>query len=402
MKNKFLIWLKKKELINKGGPSGYLYNLNIYFENNKIDNVHFLEEDMYKKNNKLFIESIRSFRKLIIRNKIKKRKIKLLESILEKRKLICDKLKDYELIHFHSTKDMYRCMKDIEKLKLKTILQSHSPQLASQEELEEEWNKEILIQEKEFVKKYKKYDYLAFKKADYVIFPCVEAMEPYKKDIELNKIKKKKNRKNQIKFLLTGIDYKKIEKDDEYFYKKYNIPKESIVISYIGRHNEIKGYDLLIKAGEILLRKYHNLYFIIAGKENEKIKKLSHPRWIEIGWTGEGLNIMKNCDLFILPNRETYFDLIFLELLSQNTTILCSETGGNKYFKKFNSEKIKFFEPENIESIVFEVEKLFPKLKMLKENKVNEEIYFKNFTIHSFGKNYLDLVEKIIEENNCE
>lgn len=224
-------------------------------------------------------------------------------------------------------------------------------------------------------------------------------MEPYEKDIVVKKILKKKLNEKRIKFLLTGIEYKEIQRDEEYFYKKYNIPKGSIVVTYIGRHNEIKGYDILVKAGKILLEKYENLYFIIAGKENEKIEKISHPRWKEIGWTKEGFNLMKNCDLFILPNRETYFDLIFLELLSQNTTILCSETGGNKYFKKYNSEKINFFESENIDSLVFQFEKLYSNLKELKENNSNEKIYFENFTLDIFGENYLKIIEEIIKEN---
>ena len=282
------------------------------------------------------------------------------------------------------------------------VLTSHSPQLKSMEELEIIWDKKILEKEKNFIEKYKKYDYVAFEKADYIIFPCKEAMEPYEKDITMKKVLEKKMNEKRRKFLLTGIEYKEIKRDDEYFYKKYNIPKESIVVTYIGRHNKIKGYDLLVKAGKILLEKYENLYFIIAGKEDERIGKVSHPRWKEIGWTEEGFNLMKNCDLFILPNRETYFDLIFLELLSQNTTILCSETGGNKYFKKYNSEKINFFESENINNLVVQFEKIYPKLKKLKENNSNEKIYFENFTVDIFGENYLKIMGEILKENEIE
>lgn len=390
---KILIWFEKKSLKPEGGPAGYLYNLNSFIEKRNITNISY--KPKFKKIGKLKKKLKRYFYKKIC-NKQNYNKKELLMSLKVYEKINEEKLENFKLVHFHDTKELF---KNNDKIRGIKILTSHSPQLRSLEELETLYDKETLEKEKKFIEEYKKYDYIAFEKADYIIFPCVEAMEPYEKDIVVKKILKKKLNEKRIKFLLTGIEYKEIQRDEEYFYKKYNIPKGSIVVTYIGRHNEIKGYDILVKAGKILLEKYENLYFIIAGKENEKIEKISHPRWKEIGWTKEGFNLMKNCDLFILPNRETYFDLIFLELLSQNTTILCSETGGNKYFKKYNSEKINFFESENIDSLVFQFEKLYSNLKELKENNSNEKIYFENFTLDIFGENYLKIIEEIIKEN---
>lgn len=391
-----MIWFEKKNLKPEGGPAGYLYNLNKFLEKIYGDNISY--KPKFKKIGKIKKKLQRYFYRKFY-DKINYNKKELQMSLKVYERVNEKELENFKLIHFHDTKELF---KNYNKINCIKVLTSHSPQLRSLEELESIYDKKILDREKKFVEEYKRYDYIAFEKADYIIFPCLEAMESYEKDITMKKILEKKLDEKRIKFLLTGIEYKEIKKDGEYFYKKYKIPKENIIITYIGRHNEIKGYDLLVKAGRILLEKYKNLYFIIAGKENEKIEKLYHPRWKEIGWTKEGFNLMKNCDLFILPNRETYFDLIFLELLSQNTTILCSETGGNKYFKKYNSEKINFFESENIDDLVLQFEKLYPKLKKLKENNSNEKIYFENFTVDIFGENYLKLMEEILKENEIE
>ncbi len=52
------------------------------------------------------------------------------------------------------------------------------------------------------------------------------------------------------------------------------------MVSYVGRHNEIKGYADLKKMGEKLLNN-QNTYFLIAGKE-EPMDWIIHTglRWV--------------------------------------------------------------------------------------------------------------------------
>lgn len=63
---------------------------------------------------------------------------------------------------------------------------------------------------------------------------------------------------------------------------------------------------------------------------------MEHERWIEVGWTNDPHSIIAASDVFVLPNKETYFDLIMLEVLSLGKLIVASNTGGNKYFSNFN------------------------------------------------------------------
>ena len=57
-------------------------------------------------------------------------------------------------------------------------------------------------------------------------------------------------------------------------------------------------------------------------------------RWIEVGWTDEPHSLTNASDCLVVPNRQTYFDLVILEGLSLGIPIVTSMTGGNKYFKK--------------------------------------------------------------------
>ncbi|MGL5780690.1 glycosyltransferase family 4 protein [Cetobacterium sp.] len=381
-------------LRNAGGPSGYLYNLKKYLKNKKeVD--FFINEEIEEeiKKNKYLIK----IKKLLKSSSFIREK--LLLRVIKKNNILKTET-EYDIINFHSTLSFYQVRKNnINSLK---VLMSHSPQ-PTYEEFIEDYNLNKRKINKENLDNIKEMDYFSFKNTDYIIFPCKEAMEPYlTRDKKIETILQEKLSKNKVKFLPTGIVDKKVEFRENYFYEKFGIPKSAIVLSYIGRHNEIKGYDLLVKAGKELLDRNKEIYIIVAGQINPNIAPLKHERWIELGWTLEGDNIMKHAHAYLLPNRETYFDLVFIEALRAGTTIICSETGGNKYFKQFNSLEIVYFERENIKSFIEIVEanlNRFKEVDYIKNRKENRKIYNENFTIEKFGENYLKIMEEIYEEN---
>lgn len=388
---KCLIWFEKKKLRNIGGSSGYLWNLEEYLNTFNKDEIIFEFKKKKKRRFKLYRSIIKRFYKGVEKEK------KLLElSLKSDENININYLNEFDYIHFHTTLDIYKNKDFLNRFKGKIILTSHSPQLSSEENLD---NLEIKIKntlDEKFIKEYKEYDYFAFERADYIIFPCKEAMEPYLKDLRIKKIIE--NKMNKILFVPTGIKNQIIKKDKMYLKNKFNIPKDAYVVTYIGRHNKIKGYDIITEFGKNILNKYKNVYFIIAGKQDGKIPCPIDKRWIECGWTSEGINIMRNCDLFILPNRETYFDLIFLELLNQNTTILCSDTGGNKFFKKYKSDKIFYFKSENINDMLKKFEDIYMNKEKIELSKDNEKLFEKYFTVNCFGENYIKALLEI-EEN---
>ena len=59
---------------------------------------------------------------------------------------------------------------------------------------------------------------------------------------------------------------------------------------------------------------------------------------------------MKACDLFVVPNRRTYFDLITIEALSVGANVAVTKTGGNLYLQSLSSSMV-FFDP-NAQSLV--------------------------------------------------
>ncbi len=389
---KALIYFDKKLLKPIGGSTGYLYNLQQELINQNIKYVEFLsiEETKLKR---IFRKLPKKVQKFYHNIKRYKNRNKILKDILDKqeRKSIID-ISKYDIVHFHLAKDMYMVKDSLENYKGKIIFTSHSPKVSYKEIIEDDTSP------KEYLKYKKQYDRLeiideyAFNRADYIIFPCEEAEEPYFNTWKNYKEVKEKNKEKYL-YLPTGII--PIEQDDNSneIRKKYNIPNNAFVISYVGRHNEVKGYDKLKEIGKKVLEESNNIYFLIAGKE-EPIKGLRYDRWIEVGWTNKPYDIVNASNLFILPNKETYFDLVLLEVMSLGKPILLTDTGGNKYYKKFNDSGLFYYDYANVKEAVRKIQDIF-KLDTREIGNKNKNIFNKYFTNNIFTDKYLEILNEI-------
>ncbi len=391
MNGKVLVYMQSSELAPVGGPRGYIYNLKKELDKRENVNIFFVEsgrETVNKYKNKIENLHNGNLKKVLV---IIKSIIKHLNIMYGfKHEALCN-LNDYECVHFHSTLDMYNVRDSLEGYKGKVILSTHSPTLLS---------KEIYDSRSTFEKKYFgfiynkliKMDEYAFNRANYIVFPCPDAEEPYYNNWdEYSKIKEEKAR--YYRYVLTGIPQCTVQESRAEIRNKYNIPQDAFVVSYVGRHNEIKGYDLLKRIGEKILTD-ENTYVLVAGKE-EPIKRLDNKKWIEIGWTNDPHSLIAASDVFVLPNRETYFDLVMLEVLSIGQIVVASKTGGNRQFDKMGCRGIFLY--DNLDEAISVIEKLKlyseEDLKKMRDN--NRLLFEEKFTCEVFADNYIKLYEGI-------
>lgn len=392
---KVLIYFNKNELAPTGGPKGYLYNLYNELVNENIDCIDFLDIDIT--NN----ESI----KTKIQNKIPKRVKRIIKKVAgkseynyikiflsnSKRESVVD-LNKYDIVHFQSAMSMYNTQDSLKNYKGLVLLTSHSPKAAFKEIIEDDIPMDEYLKHKKDYDKLEIIDEYAYNRADYILFPTKEAEEC--KFNSWDKYKKiHDDNSEKFIYLPTGIIPVTIYEDKNIIKNRYNIPQDAFVISYIGRHNETKGYDQLKLIGEKILEKIPNAYFLIGGKE-EPLKGIDNDRWIEVGWTNRPHDLVNASDLFVLPNKETYFDLVLLEVLSVGKPVVMTNTGGNKYFEKFKESAMYYYEYGNIDEAVSIISDLQKKdLSTLGE--INKKILENNFTIEIFTKKYIDLLETL-------
>lgn len=391
---KELIYLDENALSPAGGPLGVGYY--IFEEAKKASDkeIYFLKsDDTIKVREAQQKKILYKFPRLtkIVRSV---RHIREYRKMLYSPENVENKFEGFDIIHFHSTSDMYKQRKNLENFKGKTVLTSHSP-IPLAQELHAACATKF---EKRFFEKrisdFQQMDKWSFMNADYIIFPCPDAEEPYFNNwTDYKTIKEKK--RDCYRYVLTGISPKQASVSKEDIYRKHGISNNDFVIVYVGRHNEVKGYGNLKKIGENLLNTDRNMKFLIAGKESP-LTRLNNSNWIEIGFTKDPYSVIAAGDIFVLPNKETYFDLVFIEVLSLGKIVVASRTGGNKFYEEAGVKGVFLYDSlEEAEEIIKNIKNMSLEERHVLE-KANKDFYEKNLTGKVFYENYKKTIDQLL------
>lgn len=308
---------------------------------------------------------------------------------------LSQRLKDPNLtaVHAHRVDEFIMLSDYLESnnILVKKILTFHNPIPPSEEKFDRIHASNCLSKAEKAREQFRLLERKAVEKADILIFPCAESLHGYPKYWGgFNEAIKGK----EIQYLMTGIDVPTVKMSRTAVCKKYGIPQTNLIIGYTGRHNSVKGYDLLVDAAKKILEGSRNITFLIAGTQFPMVG-LEHPSWIEVGWTDDPASIINSCDLFILPNRETYFDIVLLEAMALSKCIIASSTGGNLKVKSL-CDSLLLFSPDSSSILakkILDVIKNPSELYLLGQK--NRTKYELHFTSKAFSSEYLSLISKV-------
>ena len=389
---KILVYLEKSKLAPHGGPYAVGYYIYKRVQNLGISNISFIEDSKpikYRGGNPKWLSFFRPLLKIrAIVNRIKRYKLLFSsgqESLVN--------FNEFDIIHFHTTRSMYEVRHSLANFDGKVVLTSHSPVPLAKELYDEQLSTFEKIFFKKLYKKLPLMDEFAFNRADVIQFPCPESEEPYIKYLNGYRSFREKNH-FKYRYIATGIPASRPRRNKNDIREHLGIQLSDFIVSYVGRHNLVKGYDKLKQMGNNILCKYNNVYFTIAGKESP-LKGVKNPHWIEIGWTSDALSYVAASDVFVLPNEETYFDIVMLEVLSIGQLVVASRTGGNKYFEQFKNSGIFLY--DTVDEAIQCIENI---RTMTEEDKnklrnINKQIFMDNFTDEIFFSNYLQMLQQI-------
>ncbi|SHK17498.1 Glycosyltransferase involved in cell wall bisynthesis [Clostridium cavendishii DSM 21758] len=150
---------------------------------------------------------------------------------------------------------------------------------------------------------------------------------------------------------------------EEEYYTNKDIQNSHIIITTIGRLEEVKGQRILMEAVDNVINKFHckSIQCIIAGDGSDKdylrkkIKQYGIEEYVKLRGFISDVNVLyKNVDVVIVPSFIETFGLVVLEAMKYGKCIVASNTGGIPELIK-NNENGLLFNTGNIEDLTFKI-----------------------------------------------
>ncbi|HZG84982.1 glycosyltransferase [Paenibacillus sp.] len=374
--------------IRKGGSAGYLANLKV-----GLDNINATETTIISNQNTNTTKIPSGAKSRFSPQNLDSRVRDFYEAFFVfnyfRRQKHLDRLtsnitiKNEDKLHFHNIFDYYYSEKRF--MSNKKYLTTHTPESIAIEYTNRLKGQHDTEYDFHIIKnKIRKIEKKVLQNCKNFIYPSKESLEPYYETIpDFDKFIDGKN----IHFNMTGCKELKYKTDKKTFLKLNNIEEDAFIVSFVGRHNKVKGYDVFCEAFNRINKIDKKIIFISAGKGD--IDSPSNKQFIDLGWTDDPGSLINASDVFVLPNNRTFFDLILLEVLSLGKAVIASKTGGNKTIAQLENTGLDLFEKGDIDELV-------KKLIHYKENKnkldemgkFNRELYLKYFTLEKFAERY--------------
>ena len=402
---KVLIWDKGTNLASVGGPVGYMFNIHDFIKDHPNESVFFYsdvaksnireksqdtqKEGIFKKGARFVLKPILHSALLSFFRDIKAyyhTSIKLCEKDR-------DLLEKYDYVHVHHLPTLMSLFLKND-IPTRIVFTTHFPEPLIDETANIRGCGWVLRLFPFIRTYYLKKEAKAIRSAFKVMLPVREAIEAY---TENNSIYKKLFEEIEPKlfFVPTSIyPSEKIIPKGQRCLDNRGLDTSYLKVCFIGRHNQIKGYDQLQMIAQKVWDAAPETYFIIGGKE-EPLKGLNDKRWIELGWVNT-FALLEEVDVFVLPNKQTFFDLIMIEVLRQGVPCVISNTGGNKWFKQFNLDGIRVYDYNDFDTASRYLEEYSKKKKQcgLQEiRKNNKKFFMEHFTVSEYLKDYISKLD---------
>jgi glycosyltransferase involved in cell wall biosynthesis len=198
---------------------------------------------------------------------------------------------------------------------------------------------------------------------------------------EVKELLENEKLETKISVVPVGIDVLRFvpPEDKEKAKAKIKIPKNKIVMGYVGRLGREKDLPTLISAFEHLEKKYKNLLliFIGTGLENELKKKSSLKNIYYLGLKEDVVPYLQAMDIFVLPSLTETSSISTIEAMSTGLPVVVTPVGILKEI--IEKEKNGFLFPKgSVDSLVQILDRLISDENLRKTAGRNARITIKN------------------------
>ena len=218
-------------------------------------------------------------------------------------------------------------------------------------------------------------------------------------------------KEGSIKVIYNGVDASRFtpNNDCSYLYDEFEIPRTATIIGMMGRVNSWKGQLDFLKAANIVMSKYPNVYTIFVGaafegeewREEELANAIENSpyknRIVNKGYRTDSEGIYKLYDVFVLPSTNPDpLPTVVLENMATGNPVVGYKHGGVCEMVKdgFNGLLAEVRNPEDLAKkimILLDDESLRNQMGLN-----SRERLLNNFSIESYVENYSKEYDRLI------
>lgn len=154
-------------------------------------------------------------------------------------------------------------------------------------------------------------------------------------------IEEKIFKKNEIETIYNGIDinrFSSVKLEKKFYLDQFNIDDKATIFLCVGRLHYQKDYPTLFYSLSILKKKYNLIFkclIVGEGEDYEKLKKIVfelnlNNEIVFLGIRDDIPQLMKLCDLYILPSLFEGLPTVLIEALAASCLIVSTDCGGAK------------------------------------------------------------------------
>lgn len=170
-------------------------------------------------------------------------------------------------------------------------------------------------------------------------------------DFEKRLIEKAGYRLKRSEMVSPGVDVNEFDNVKNNIYERYSVKGKKIVL-FAGRIDRNKGIDVLIKAARIVIRKFPEVIFFVAGAdfgELENLKALISEYGLERYFIFSGplsrsnlVSAFKYADIFAFPSRYEAFGIALIEAMAAKIAVVASNSSAIPFVIKHGETGLLF------------------------------------------------------------
>ncbi len=180
-------------------------------------------------------------------------------------------------------------------------------------------------------------------------------------------------------------DYDRINVQQNFFSRYINEPDKKFIITSMGRIHKVKGFDILIEAIELLIKKGLNVFLFIAGEDNGelgRLREIVNKKNLDgniyfIGHLSgdDKINFLSHSNIFALASHSENFGLVYAEALACGVPIIASKNTPWQIVEEYSCGKWVANTVEDFTEAIKEMkDKINPEMKQ-RCRKIVEEHY---------------------------